>query len=209
MLLDPYDALGGDLLVHIFSFLDAPTLLLCSHVSRCWQDCAADDRLWQQLAEMEWADKVYVGPAGQRTDLPWRQRFLLAEADLQRTAITVEELCAFRWTFRFKPQAGIYWLGLTAGLRMERLFSEDGSVSAPPDDALWGEHESRWRFCKTRDGVRGHYVKINHWPSLDCSRTTGGGWRMQNIWVIYEAILPQGGPYSHGLHHGLARHLTG
>lgn len=51
----------------------------------------------------------------------------------------VEELCAFRWKFCFKPQAGTYWLGMTAGLNMERLFTEDGSVSAPPDDVLWGE----------------------------------------------------------------------
>lgn len=51
----------------------------------------------------------------------------------------VEELCAFRWKFRFKPQAGDYWLGLTAGLDMERLFGEDGSVSAPPSDPIWGE----------------------------------------------------------------------
>lgn len=54
----------------------------------------------------------------------------------------VEELCAFRWRFCFKPQAGDYWLGLTAGLSMERLFSEDGSVSAPPDDVLWGEGQT-------------------------------------------------------------------
>ncbi|KAL4428571.1 hypothetical protein ABPG77_008883 [Micractinium sp. CCAP 211/92] len=160
MLLDPYEALGGDLLVHIFSFLDAPTLVLCSHVSRAWRDCAAADQLWKPLAQASWADKVYVGPAGQRSDLPWRERFFLAEADSHRTTITVEELCAFRWKFCFKPQAGTYWLGMTAGLNMERLFTEDGSVSAPPDDVLWGEHESRWRFCKTRDGVRGHFIKI-------------------------------------------------
>lgn len=38
--------------------------------------------------QASWADKVYVGPAGQRSDLPWRERFLLAEADSHRTTIT-------------------------------------------------------------------------------------------------------------------------
>lgn len=43
-----------------------------------------------------WESLVYV-PLAARTDLSWKQRYLAAEADLQRTAITEEELTTFRW----------------------------------------------------------------------------------------------------------------
>jgi hypothetical protein len=131
------------------------------------------------------------------------------------------------------------------GPQMQRLFCADGSVVAPPDDPLWGEHlaasaaaaccrccclllwptwvctscscclqaldllphtwpaagehECRWRFCNSKEGRPGHYVKVNHWPSLSISRTPSGGWVMENLWVVHEAVLRPGGPYRQGI----------
>lgn len=209
---DPLSALGSDLLLHVLSYLDLESLKHVALAGHAWRTLASDDALWRRHCEEEWATQVFT-PAAQRTDLSWKQRHLLARADASRTDITVEELCTFRWRFRFKPQAGEYWMALDPfytgqGPPMQRLFSEDHSVCAAPGDPLWGEHETRWRFCKTREGVRGHFVKINHWPSLDCTRTPDGGWCMQNMWVVYETTLEPGGAYSRGLPPGLARHLA-
>ena len=34
----------------------------------------------------------------------------------------------------------------------------------------------KWRFTKTRQGVRGHYLKVNHWPGwVGCVCVGGGG----------------------------------
>lgn len=97
-----------------------------------------------------------------------------------------------------------------------------------------GPHECRWRFCKTRQGVRGHFVKVrvggvlsassiaalpprslapdpapqvNHWPSLHVSRLPDGGFQMENEWVVYRAVLRPSGPYCRGIAVGQARHL--
>jgi hypothetical protein len=42
-------------------------------------------------------------------------------------------------------------------------------------------------------------LQVNHWPSLTIHRGEDGGWMMQNEWVVYEAILEPGGPYSAGV----------
>jgi hypothetical protein len=134
--------------------------------------------------------------------------------------------------------AGEYWLAMDPfwtrqGPQMQRLYCVDGSVVAPPDEPLWGEHlalsaaaaaaccllmwpvytacgcgpaaslqstpaahrpaagehECRWRFCKSKEGRPGHYIKANHWPSLTISRTPSGSWVMENLWVVHEAVL--------------------
>lgn len=105
---------------------------------------------------------------------------------------------------RFKEEAGDFWLSLDPYWAGEapplvRRFHPDGSLTAPPDDPLWGDHENRWRFTKSREGVAGQFVKVNHWPSLSISRTPSWGWRMENSWVVYTAQLEPGGTFQYGV----------
>jgi hypothetical protein len=58
-----------------------------------------------------------------------------------------------------------------------------------PDE---GAVAGRWRFTKTKEGKRGHFVKINHWPSLIISRSRDWGWRMENCWVVYTSCTDSG-----------------
>ena len=46
----------------------------------------------------------------------------------------------------------------------------------------------RWRFTKTSQGKRGHYIKVNHWPALSISRTEDWGWKLENCWVEYRSL---------------------
>lgn len=71
---------------------------------------------------------------------------------------------------------------------------------------LAGAQEMRWRFCKTKEGRCGHFVKVNQYPSLEISRTPDGGWRMHNYWVVYEACLEAGGEYAQGIPPSAPRH---
>ncbi|PSC75299.1 F-box family isoform B [Micractinium conductrix] len=206
----PLAALGVDLFYEVLSHLgDAETLQAAERVSRGWRAAIADGRLWRPLCEAAWAACVY-SPAAARPDLTWRQRHALTLADRQRATLTADELCTFTWLFRFKSEAGRFWLALDpwwVGLpQLRRFFHADGSLTAAPEDPLWGEHETRWRFCKTRHGVKGLYVKVNHWPSLTVSRTPAGGWQLENEWVVYAAALQPGGPYARGLLPGVASH---
>ncbi len=50
-------------------------------------------------------------------------------------------------------------------------------------------------------------MQVNHWPSLSISRTSDGGWVMQNVWVVYHAVLVPGGPYSRGIAPDQRAHL--
>ncbi|PRW59115.1 putative ADP-ribosylation factor GTPase-activating AGD15 isoform A [Chlorella sorokiniana] len=212
---DPLHALGQDLLSLALASLPPTDLLACALVCRGWRDLLAGahgNSLWQAQCQAAWENEVYV-PAAQRTDLPWKRRYLLAQADRTRTELTPEELTHFRWRFSFKQQAGIFWLHLDPswtqeGPPLQRLFMPNGSTEpGSRDDPFWGMHEMRWRFCKSKEGVKGTFVKINQYPSLELSRTADGGWRMENMWVEYEALLSPGGPYSRGILPGQQRHL--
>ena len=150
---------------HVF-----PTLRLCLPPDLQPTDCT--DRVSPSLTppllllhartQEAWADKVYMPAAIRHGDLPYRERYRLAAADAQRSVITLEELCTFRWTFHFKPEAGEFWLALDpywnqqpgGGAALERMFQMDGSIKAPPNDALWGEcvAERRRRVAGRRRG---------------------------------------------------------
>lgn len=43
----------------------------------------------------------------------------------------------------------------------------------------------RWRFCKSRLGVRGQYVQVRRWPSMRIQRTPDWGWQLDSCWVRY------------------------
>ncbi|KAL4860224.1 hypothetical protein ACK3TF_000411 [Chlorella vulgaris] len=207
--MDPLETLGLDLLQRVFKFLTPQTLAVASLVSSGWRAAADADTLWVANCTSAWQHKVYI-PAAGRLDLTFKQRYVEAELDAARTELQAKELCAFRWGFRFKEAAGAFWTAQdpfwSEGDRssrslMQRLFLANGSVCAPPDDPIFGDHERQWRFTKSKGGKPGHFIQINHWPSLIIERLLDGGWRMQNEWVVYEAVLKPGGPYSRGIGH--------
>eukprot|EP01018_Ginkgo_biloba_P009711 Gb_34887 [translate_table: standard] len=78
-----------------------------------------------------------------------------------------------------------YWHGLPA---MHRYFHMDGSVSADPEDPIWGGHECSWTLSKRNKHAS---VRINHWPPLVTTRTSSWGWRLENCWVIYQSTAAQ------------------
>jgi hypothetical protein len=90
-----------------------------------------------------------------------------------------KELCAFRWGFRFKEAAGAFWTAQdpfwSEGDRssrslMQRLFLANGSVCAPPDDPIFGDHERQWRFTKSKGGKPGHFIQVAQQAGVgDCS----------------------------------------
>ena len=80
---------------------------------------------------------------------------------------------------------------------MRRKFLSDEKLvvnPAPGVDDLealvaeyWGEdYAITWRFTKSRQGVRGQFVKLNQWPSARPRRNPENwGWIMHNEWVVY------------------------
>ncbi|GAB4815619.1 hypothetical protein N2152v2_008075 [Parachlorella kessleri] len=200
---DPAAVLGRDVMHVVLGNLPARDLAVAGCVSKQWQSLCSEGFLWRRICEDLWHGKVYVPQAAAGSELSWRQRYEASLLDAARNDITTQELCTFSWTFRFKWLAGVFWTAqdpywTREGHMLRRFFHESGSLTAAPSDPFWGHHECRWRFTKSKEGLRGHYVKVNHWPSLSISRTPSWGWRMENCWVVYEAELRPGGPYAAG-----------
>lgn len=73
-------------------------------------------------AQAAWKHKVYVPAAGvQSASQPWRQRYAATLADAERKLLTAEELCTFRWLFKFKPEAGVWWMAMGEWLPVLQL----------------------------------------------------------------------------------------
>lgn len=192
--MDPLAALGHDLLVQIMSFLEPEMLCSCQLVCKAWMPVAVEPKLWRQQCQILWADKIYIADKVLRSK-SWKQAYVTSIADSTRCHITEDELCSFPWTFRFKSTAGTYWTHCDpswnkSGAPMYRFFHHDGSITPNDGDPYWGNHESRWAFRTSRLGRTGPYVQVNHWPSMEISRTSNWGWEMQNLWVVYQADLP-------------------
>lgn len=78
-----------------------------------------------------------------------------------------------------RPEWGL--LRGTAGTQRCRTFS-----STPPSPpARAGEHENRWRFCKSKEGKRGHFVKVGFARGF-----AAGGWQASaaSSCLICEAV---------------------
>ena len=104
-----------------------------------------------------------------------------------------------RGEFHFVPQSnGGGGGGSTARCFMRRRFLRKNKlnlvVNPGDEDALgalvrgyWGaDYTIKWRFTKSRQGVRGQFVKLNHWPSSQPIRNRENwGWIIHNDWVVY------------------------
>eukprot|EP01083_Nonionella_stella_P107058 309630_1 len=128
-----FHRLSCDPISNIFSFLTFGDLSSNSIVSTEWyQHIIPNHGLWISLCQSFWCDKYvplqYRQLVGQTklsqhdrmvkptNKLPLecsaRKAFRLAYMDRKRTTMTVDELTAFNWYFRFKEDAGTTWINM-------------------------------------------------------------------------------------------------
>jgi len=95
---DPLEVLGDDIFLSVLRHLSERQLLKCALVSASWRTAATCDSLWKPICLERWQGKVYNPAAA--LNIPWKRRYLAAEAHRKRTDITHEEVVAFTWRFR-------------------------------------------------------------------------------------------------------------
>jgi hypothetical protein len=81
-----------------------------------------------------------------------------------------------------------------ARLAFRRSFAVAPDVDALEDDPEIQAFASaiRWRFTKSRNGVRGQFVQLNRWPSYVVSRCREDwGWVLESGWVRYQSCGPE------------------
>ena len=134
-----------------------------------------------------WRDKAYV-PLQFRDMLSTEPKaaYKLSLADSKRDCITKEELCGFRWQWRFKESAGDHFLAedpwWNGRQPRERTYNEDGSM---------GGHIYRWVPTRACEGwkrrkrgeiaeERGYEIGSSELTSLTyplCSYSPDARWR--------------------------------
>jgi hypothetical protein len=201
----PIHWLPYEVLVHaVFPLLPPTDMLACQRVSRAWHGMASDTQLWRLFCRRLWEDKVYI-PAKIRDMLlsaPQRAYFESIR-DSKRTWITTEELCDFKWSFRFKKAAGEMWRQVDPWwhdmppIRMG--FLPDGRTLIPigfPSPLADGSQRF-WKFVSSaagRSGPPGSIVQVNNYPPYIVSRFHNWGFMMQSCWVLYASFpLPPRG----------------
>lgn len=196
--MDPLDSLGPLCFTNILSSLQPEALRACAQVCKSWRAFADDNDAWDRHCTSLWADKKYI-PAAIKQDKGRKTAYHNSLVDAKRTAMTIDELCDPTWLFKFKSTAGDFYYLLAAGHRMHRHFHRDHTLTGPSADPLWGALEPtyNWVFRKSKDGVRGLFVQVNRFPSLELSRDEHWGWKMENKWVEFttdQAAGPNPGP---------------
>jgi hypothetical protein len=195
---DPLVVLGSDIFFKVLECLNPEEISRVFLVNKGWRAVCTHNRVWEPLHALLVKDKLFPPQITAKYQAPGAprhfQRFYAGLLnDSKRTTITLEELCTYRWRMRFKEAAGPQWLAIDPFWNgrepMQRLFHRDGvmahGTSDDPIQPLFLGYETHWRMCKTRYGVRGEFIKVNHWPSLIVSRDPDTwGWRMENEWVV-------------------------
>ncbi|KAL8171462.1 hypothetical protein V2J09_023266 [Rumex salicifolius] len=187
-------ALGPDVMMKILSYLDARTVALSLLVSRGWHGMASSDSLWSPMCQALWIGKAHIPSI--LPGVSKMETYSRAMLDGKRVRIRREDLCDHAWDFHFAKGAPEYWRDLDPYLKgtgppMHRYFHPDGSLSADPDDLVWGGHACCYTVVTSifHDGkIREHYVRINRWPQLFVSRRKDWGWEMSSILCAYSSI---------------------
>lgn len=178
---NPADRLGPDVFQEVLRCLDAKDLVTCMCVSHEWRTLADDDRLWQRHCQDLWNGKMSIPTS--LSQAPSRKSYVASLEDCKRVAITEDELCGFTWSFKFKHT----WLGYDSLDPMVRYFHRDGSFTTGEGDP-WADVVYKWRFRSRKEGQRGVFVQVHNFPSLEIMRTPDWNWRMENIFVEFEAL---------------------
>ncbi|KAL9237739.1 hypothetical protein vseg_012252 [Gypsophila vaccaria] len=194
---DPVDVIGEDLMMRVFGRLDARSLVYSLLVSRFWFSLASSDLLWSPLCEQLWVGKAHIPRRSKVPGLSKVACYSRAVTDGKRVRITRDDLCDHAWTFHFTETAPTYWKNIDPywtgeGPLLRRYFNPDGSLTADPEDKVWGGHESTYTVVTsvTVDGgvTRENYVRVNRWPRMRVSRRQDWGWDLSNVIVRYSSI---------------------
>ncbi|XP_042050638.1 uncharacterized protein LOC121796018 isoform X1 [Salvia splendens] len=205
---DPLLVFGSEILTIILAKLDLRSLAEARLVSRGWKPVASSDRIWGFKCQELWLDKAHIPRVSTVEGLPKMIATLLSIRDGKRTRITRDDLCDHVWEFRFTEMAPEYWRELDPSWRgegappMRRYFHPDGSITADPEDKVWGGHESSYTIVTglLADGqVREHYVRINRWPKMMAKRHPDWSWELRNRLYFYRSIRERHGPASTSL----------
>lgn len=133
-----------------------PAMMAASRELHNNLDCSI---AWRRRCVAQWADKTYIMEHCRQLSSTGNSRLALREslADLKRTVITEEEICAMVWRFRFKQGAGKAWTKndewWNGGSATLRRFSTSGEMLKPGElPGSWEPMHAngkpvRWRFA--------------------------------------------------------------
>eukprot|EP00850_Spirogloea_muscicola_P008593 SM000046S16374 [mRNA] locus=s46:189401:192330:- [translate_table: standard] len=191
---DPLMHLGEDVFTLVLAKSDARNLVSCAAVSTSWRRAASSDLLWKPKLDELLASKAHVPRAALSVSLSVMESYAFYIKDAQRTAITLDDLCDHTWEFRFKQSSPKYWLERDpsysqTGPPMVRRFHRDFSITAGPDDKVWGGHEATFVLVELpcAHGSEVPFVQINHWPRFAASRRSDWGWQLHNSLSYYSS----------------------
>jgi len=177
-----------DALFSIFIELTYTAICACESVCTQWKGVANKPYLWNIVRNKLWEGK-YVS---NRIRALCNPKTALKESirDAKRTYITLDELCRFEWSFRFKGTAGVawtiqdpWWQGQTA---LKFKFLKEGSIELVGNNKKLnqGNSQKRWRFGE--DPVQGSIVRLGQYPSYHFSRNPDTwAFIMENCWDLW------------------------
>ncbi|KAL8048332.1 hypothetical protein ABFX02_07G057200 [Erythranthe guttata] len=143
-----------------------------------------------------WQGKAHIPRIAKVPGLTKMAVFSLSMMDSKRARITRDDLCDHVWEFHFTEDAPEYWRNLDprwngTGATMRRYFQSDGSITADPEDKVWGGHESSYTVVTGLyfgGKMREHYVRINRWPQMSVQRRADWGWVLSNHLYCYTSV---------------------
>ncbi len=200
-----YELHDDDVLSHV------ACLARSTRVSKAFSIAASSDNLWREICNGRWQTKwgyeerwqqalLEVEPGG------WRRRFVQAELDGTRGAITAEEVSSLMWDFRFwrgpQPQqhGELFRSGVrtssSTGLRFEPRSAtlRQGAVTGHPS----GRGDLEWFL--NEDGLSIQWgATPNLFPRARVFRLPSWGWELQNPNVVLRATVPSVAALARGL----------
>ncbi|KAL6517131.1 hypothetical protein OROHE_017837 [Orobanche hederae] len=174
---DPLVLFCDGVVMSILGKLDVRSLAVACVVCTRWLTVASTDRLWGPKCQELWLGKAHL-------------------PRISKNRITRNDMCDHAWEFHFTAAAPAYWRNLDPywgadGAPMRRYFHDDGSVTADPDDKVWGGHESSYTVVTgllADNKMREHYVRINRWPQMSVQRKPDWSWELANHLYSYSSI---------------------
>jgi len=106
-----------------------------------------DQYLWKPRCEDLWSDKVKSSyePFLNDESLSYCQKYNMSVADSKRCDLSAEELCSFSWAFRFKANAGSYWINSIDPywLHLKNIATNDATTNTVKNTTTTGSSNNR------------------------------------------------------------------
>ncbi|KAL3620082.1 hypothetical protein CASFOL_034994 [Castilleja foliolosa] len=193
---DPLEVLSDGVMMIVLDKLDVRSIAVARVVNTEWLTVASADKLWAPRCVELWLGKAHIPRISKVQGISQMKATSLSIMDGKRTRITRNDMCDHAWDFHFSEAAPAYWRSLdpywgATGAPMRRYFHHDGTITAGPDDKVWGGHESCFTVVTglLADGkMREHYVRINRWPQMSVVRKPDWSWVLSNHLYCYSSI---------------------